>query len=68
MKSISLYLPLVLCIFVVVFSWQCTEKYPANDTKIVADAGGCVGCHTDANLLKQVATPLPPVSGEAGEG
>ena len=68
MKSLSLYLPLVLCLFVVVFSWQCTEKYPAHDTNIVADADGCVGCHTNADLLKKVATPLPPASSEAGEG
>ena len=68
MKSLNYYLPLVLCLFVIVFSWQCTEKYPANDTKIVAESDGCIDCHTDAELLKQVAAPLPETEGDAGEG
>ena len=49
----------------------CTEKYPIDSghTGPVLSQGGCVACHTDQELLKQVADPLPPPSnGDSGEG
>ena len=49
----------------------CTEKYPnrteGGDGPVLAE-GGCVECHTDKDMLKELATPLPPPSGESGEG
>jgi len=68
LKSLSFYVLLAFCLVLIAFSWQCTEKYPANDTHIVAAANGCVNCHTNADLLKKVATPLPATNGDAGEG
>ncbi len=53
---------------IVLLSIHCADKYPAQETDIIASAEGCVACHTNADLLKEVATPLPPVNGEAGEG
>ncbi len=65
MKSISFSL---LILVLVLFSWQCTEKYPASGGSVISSADGCVACHTNADLLKEVATPLPPPGGDAGEG
>ena len=65
MKEIKFVVPILL---LVLFSWQCTEKYPADSKHVTAVVDGCVECHTDAELLKEVATPLPPPDGEAGEG
>ncbi len=50
---------------------SCTDKYPAvNEGDVAQSSGsGCVDCHTDKELLKLVATPLPPdTSGGSGEG
>jgi len=33
-----------------------------------AQARTCAGCHTDEDLLKEVATPLPPPAEDTGEG
>ncbi len=59
---------LVLLAVIILLSWQCTEKYPADARHVAAVSDGCVSCHTDADVLKKVATPLPDVDGEAGEG
>ncbi len=54
---------------VALFAFQCTEKYPASHRQLaLSGQDGCVGCHTNSGQLKKVATPLPPTSGEAGEG
>ena len=59
-----LFAGLILLAFI-----QCTEKYPAAHQKLnLASADGCVNCHLDADLLKKVATPLPPKEANAGEG
>ena len=55
-------------IFVFLFI-SCTEKYPAShETNGLTTKNGCVSCHLNAEKLKQLATPLPPPEGEAGEG
>jgi len=47
---------------------HCTEKSPQSPAKFnLSKADGCVSCHTNADLLKSLATPLPPVT-ESGEG
>lgn len=47
----------------------CTEKHPQRGQQFdFAEGNGCIACHTNADLLKQVAKPLPPMPGEAGEG
>ena len=57
-------------IFVLLYLLACTEKYPVggedNLGKIASD--GCTGCHSDQELLKQVADPLPATNGDSGEG
>lgn len=58
-----------LLFYALLFCWQCSKKYPADFKESgMAVNNGCVACHTDADLLKKVATPLPPVDGDAGEG
>ena len=48
---------------------QCTEKYPAATKELnLASGNGCVNCHLDAEKLKKVATPLPPLNSNPGEG
>jgi len=50
---------------------SCTDKYPGvNEGDVAQSSGsGCVDCHTNKDLLKEVATPLPPDSGgSSGEG
>lgn len=69
MKVRSLFVLGAILALAGAFVFQCTEKYPASQQKIAFSKNdGCVGCHTDAARLKDVATPLPPVSGETGEG
>ena len=49
----------------------CTEKYPSDtdENGPVLTQGNCVACHTDQDLLKQVADPVePPEDGDSGEG
>ncbi|MBN2413994.1 hypothetical protein JXQ31_20130, partial [candidate division KSB1 bacterium] len=59
-------LPLMITIFL--FN-SCTEKYPGSvDANKMTTKNGCVSCHLNADKLKQLATPLPPPDGEAGEG
>ena len=67
MKIISL----ILFVTLIFLLSSCTEKYPEPGDLIgQQDTGsGCVNCHTNADLLKQVATPLPPPpDGGSGEG
>lgn len=45
-------------------NWGCTDKYEP----ITASGSSCVHCHLNADLLREVADPLPPSDGEAGEG
>ena len=59
---------IVLLLLVLVLV-QCTDKYPEAHKELnLANKDGCVNCHLNANLLKKVATPLPPKEGNAGEG
>ncbi len=60
---------LLLLSLVLIFVWGCTDKNkPAPNIFSSAEESSCTHCHLDANLLKQVATPLPPHEGESGEG
>ena len=68
MKHSKIIFTALLVILLALLSWQCTEKYPADNDHAAAISDGCVACHTNAELLKKVAAPLPPPSGEAGEG
>jgi hypothetical protein len=62
------YVLIVLMIFFMV--WGCTEKYPGptEDSTLSLTGGSCVTCHTDQELLKEVADPLPPPDDDSGEG
>ena len=49
---------------------HCTEKYPpapAGEAPQLAAESGCVNCHLDKELLKQVADPVEHPT-ESGEG
>lgn len=61
----------VISSIILLFYVGCTEKYP-NKTEegdqIILAKGSCVECHTDKETLKELATPIPPPSGDSGEG
>jgi hypothetical protein len=63
------YSGLMLIAALLLVGARCTDKYPAqgHDSQLAA-GNSCVSCHTNADLLKKVAVPLPPPSVEAGEG
>ena len=59
-------LPFIITVFLFI---SCTEKYPAShDANNLSTKNSCVSCHLNTEKLKQLATPLPPPEGEAGEG
>lgn len=61
-----LILPLLMVLLLLQF---CAEKQtPQGPQFTFAKGNSCVDCHTSETALKKVATPLPPPSGEAGEG
>lgn len=68
MKHSKIIISTLLLVLLALFSWQCTEKYPADDDHAAAISDGCVACHINESLLKEVADPLPHVEGESGEG
>jgi hypothetical protein len=60
---------IVLVVFMLFFMSSCTDKYEAPSENIAqASESGCVGCHSDEQLLKEVADPLPPPPDDGGEG
>ena len=69
MRKLSFVLFLLFLLAMLLSS--CTEKYPAvNEGDIARSTGsGCVDCHTNKDLLKEVATPIDPGDGgDSGEG
>ena len=60
-KSVIVSL-LFLFVMFQIFYLGCTNKYEPTS------GSSCVHCHLNSELLKEVATPLPPPTGEAGEG
>ena len=69
MKKGNLLLVILISVISLLLLTQCTEKYPGATKELtLATGNGCVDCHLDAEKLKKVATPLPPVEGDAGEG
>jgi len=69
MRKLSFIVLILLLLGMLLLS--CTDKYPVvNDGDLAQTSGsGCVDCHTDKELLKQVAAPLPPdTGGSSGEG
>jgi hypothetical protein len=48
---------------------QCNKKNPQEPRRFNSNqSDGCLACHMNATLLKEVATPLPPNNTESGEG
>ena len=65
MRSISFALLLIVLFFIS----SCTDKYEVPNENIAQSSeSGCVDCHTDKDLLKEVADPIPPPPGGGGEG
>lgn len=63
------YLVLFAFLILILHSFNCTEKYQPQESIFSAEAeSSCQYCHLNEALLKEVATPLPPPSGESGEG
>jgi len=64
-----LILGIIVLLFMALVLVQCTDKYPEAHKELdLANKDGCVNCHLNADLLKKVATPLPPKEEDAGEG
>jgi len=60
---------LMIVLFFLIFQWGCTDKYkPAPNIFSSSEESSCTHCHLNANLLKEIATPLPHDEGESGEG
>ena len=58
----------ILFIFILILL-GCMEKYPPQSPSMaVVATSGCIDCHTNQDLLKQIATHLPPDTGSSGEG
>ena len=67
-KTSSIFLLLIASIFILISS-SCTDKYKPSSAAFTAiEESSCTQCHLNSTLLKEVATPLPPKDGEAGEG
>ena len=64
MKKIVVFLLLLFLVF------SCREKVSNEGINSFTslDNSSCVGCHTDKDLLAEVAEPLEDAGGEAGEG
>ena len=59
----------VALLVVVVFLLSCDEKYPlTSDAPATVSISGCTDCHLNSDMLKAVATPLPPDTASSGEG
>ena len=68
-RTIIILSLLILSLSFLLLQWGCTEKYkPSPGVFSASGQPGCTHCHLNADLLKEVATPLPPPSGESGEG
>ncbi len=68
-RTIIILSLLIMSLSFLLLQWGCTDKYkPAPGVFSASEESSCTYCHLNANLLKDVATPLPPPSGESGEG
>ncbi|MBC8185325.1 hypothetical protein H8E88_29880 [candidate division KSB1 bacterium] len=68
-RTIIILSLLIMSLFFLLFQWGCTDKYkPAPGVFSASEETSCTHCHLNANLLKEVATPLPPPEEPAGEG
>jgi len=55
--------------FFLILQWGCTEKYkPSPGVFSASEQSSCIHCHLNADLLKDVATPIPEPEEPAGEG
>jgi len=59
---------LTFIVFVLLIA--CKEKAldPVLDTFAAIENSSCLGCHTDKDLLAEIAEPLEDEGGEGGEG
>ncbi|NOZ62997.1 MAG: hypothetical protein GXO74_15180 [Calditrichaeota bacterium] len=66
-SKIFLYGIFLLFLFLLIGS-GCTDKYQPTSSQFASKESSCTYCHLNSSLLKEVATPLPPESGDSGEG
>ena len=60
---------LILSLSFLFTQWGCTDKYkPTPNIFSASEESSCTHCHLNADLLKEVATPLPPPPAEESEG
>ena len=59
--------PVLFILFVLtIFYFGCTDKYePTANVFSSLEKTSCTHCHLDANLLEEIATPLPPDTSES---
>jgi len=66
MKRIIVFFAAIIIILSV---YNCKEKYEeSTETFASLSQSGCVSCHTDRDLLKEVADPIEDGGEEGGEG
>ncbi len=64
----NLILVFVLFTTLVIFLLSCSDKYPTPVEKFAVEKNSCTNCHLNAELLKEVADPLPvDPGGDTGE-
>jgi len=69
MKLSTVYRASLFFAFCMLLCAGCTEKYPSESRDFSAvEESGCTVCHLDAELLKEVADPLPEGNEPSGEG
>ncbi len=60
-----------ICFCVIIFIWLsgCTDKYKPTANQFASlEKSSCTHCHLNAELLKDIANPIPDDNGESGEG
>ena len=63
----NIILVVVLLTTSVILLMNCSDKYPAPVEKFTLEENSCTSCHLNADLLKEVAEPIPDTGGDTGE-
>jgi len=66
MKKFTIF---IFAVLMFSFLYNCKEKYAEpSETFASLSQSGCISCHMDRDLLKEVADPLPDTGEGGGEG
>jgi hypothetical protein len=70
MKRLIVVTAAIILVLVAIAACSCTEKEPVTPVEGELVASSCVSCHSDKDLLKEIASPEEVEESEAttGEG